>query len=65
LSKPESTLLFNSELSPKLKIQYFKIKKLSDFRRFSIPRSEKKESKNLQISVLGFQIVIMRIEKVE
>ncbi len=50
---------------PKLKIQNFKIKKLSDFRRFSIPRSEEKNSKNLQISMLGFQSVIMKIEKVE
>jgi hypothetical protein len=65
VSKPESTFLFNSELSPKLKIQNFKIKKLSDFWRFSIPRSEEKNSKNLQISMLGFQSVIMRIEKVE
>jgi hypothetical protein len=55
----------NSELSPKLKIQNFKIEKLSDFWSFPIPRSEEKISKNLQISVLCFQSVIMKIKKVE
>jgi hypothetical protein len=55
----------NSELSPKLKIQNFKIKKLSDFWRFSIPRCEEKNSKNLEISMLGLKSTIMKIEKVE
>jgi len=55
----------NSELSPKLKIQNFKIKKLSEFWSFPIPRNEEKNSKNLQNAMLGFQNVIMKIKKVE
>jgi hypothetical protein len=55
----------NNELSPKLKIQNFKIKKKSDFCSFPIPKNEEKNSKNLQIAMLGFQSVIMKIKKVE